>query len=49
MHKLWLAATSLELDWVTEKLGPRRGGDRKSHRTALMHREMTNFQRNLAG
>ena len=47
-----LAATSLELDWVTEKLGGRRGikdGDRKTHRIALMRHEMTNFLRNLAG
>ena len=52
MLELRLAATSLELDWVTEKLGPRRGGkggDRKSHRIALMRHEMTNFLRNLAG
>ena len=53
MLELRLAATSLELDWVTEKLGPRRGGnkgcDRKAHRIALMRHEMTNFLRNLAG
>ena len=52
MLELRLTATSLELDWVTEKLGPRRGGkgcDRKAHRIALMRHEMTNFLRNLAG
>jgi len=52
MLELRLAATSLELDWVTEKLEGRqgrKGGERKTHRIALMRHEMTNFLRNLAG
>ena len=52
MLELRLAATSLELDWVTEKLGPKinnQRGNRTTHRIALMRHEMTNFLRNLAG
>lgn len=49
MLELRLAATSLELDWVTEKKKGAKGGDRRTHRIALMRHEMTNFLRNLAG
>ena len=53
MLELRLAATSLELDWVTENLGLRRaraaGGGRLVHRVALMRHEMMNFLRNLHG